>query len=256
MNFQGYLENSFRIIKAEPLILILGGLLIQLLNSVTLSLLYGPLFGGYLLMALLQLRDNRKPVFNDLFTGFQQFKLLFPYFFILLAKIVGFMFFIIPGLLFTTWWVYALPLMVDRQIGFREAMRLSSDKVNETGFFMHLVFILLVYVIPVIILQVAVSLIPFLMFLTLLLLPFQVGCMASLYLDQFGPKSTEEKTADEKTPIAETAMTATPQTAETSAAAETSTSETDPSAEQTVTDSIDNGETQAAAESGGRKQEE
>lgn len=186
MNFQGYLENSYKIIKSEPFILILGGLLIQLLNSVTLSILYGPLFGGYMLMVLLLLRDGKKPVINDLFNGFQLFRLLFPYCFVLLAKIIGFMLFIVPGLLFSTWWIYVLPLMVDRKISFGEAMRISSDKVSETGFFIHLVFILLVYVIPVILLNMLVSLMPFLLVLTLLLMPFQVGCMISLYLDQFG----------------------------------------------------------------------
>ena len=202
MNFQGYLENTYRIIKAEPVILLLGGLLIQLLNSVTLSILYGPLLGGYMLMAILLLRDEKKPAFNDLFNGFQFFRLLFPYFFVFLAKLIGFMLFVLPGVLFATWWIYVLPLMVDRKIGFGEAMRISSDKVSETGFFMHMVFLLLVYVIPVIVLQILVSLLPFLMVLTLLLMPFQVGCMASLYIDQFREAATEtdsehkEKTAE------------------------------------------------------------
>ena len=191
MNFQGYLENTYRIIKAEPVILLLGGLLIQLLNSVTLSILYGPLLGGYMLMAILLLRDEKKPAFNDLFNGFQFFRLLFPYFFVFLAKLIGFMLFVLPGVLFATWWIYVLPLMVDRKIGFGEAMRISSDKVSETGFFMHMVFLLLVYVIPVILLQILVSLLPFLMVLTLLLMPFQVGCMASLYIDQFKESATE-----------------------------------------------------------------
>jgi len=254
MNFQGYLENSYRIIRAEPFILILGGLLIQLVNSVTLSLLYGPLFGGYMLMVLLLLRDNRKPVFNDLFTGFQFFRLLFPYCFILLAKIIGFMLFIIPGLLFSTWWIYVLPLMVDRKIRFGEAMRLSSDKVSETGFFIHLVFILLVYVIPVVILQILVNLIPFLMFLTLLLLPFQAGCMASLYLDQFGSEKRESMPGETEKAAPESKMIDAPpaegETEETAAAEKTG-----PADEQPVDDIREVKETPAGDESVGEKQE-
>jgi hypothetical protein len=196
MNFQGYLESSYRIIKAEAIILILGGLLIQLLNSVTLSILYGPLFGGYMLLVILLLRDNKKPAFNDLFNGFKLIRLLFPYFFLLLAKFIGFMLFFVPGVLFSTWWIYVLPLMVDRKIGFGEAMRISSDKVSETGFFMHMVFLLLVYVIPIILLKMLASFMPFLMVLSLLLMPFQVGCMVSLYLDQF--KEIEEKVDDKQ----------------------------------------------------------
>ena len=205
MNFQAYLEDTYRIIKKEPVLLVLGGLLIQLLNSVTLSLLYGPLFGGYMLMVLLLLRDKKKPMFNDLFNGFQLFRLLFPYFFVLLAKIIGFMLFVVPGLLFATWWIYVLPLMVDRRIGFSEAMRISSDKVSETGFFIHMVFILLVYVIPVILLNMLVSLMPFLMVLTILLMPFQVCCMASLYIDQFGPMAPADLQKEVKETAAATA---------------------------------------------------
>jgi hypothetical protein len=196
MNFQRYLENTYRIIKAEPLILILGGLLIQLLNSVTLSFLCGPLFGGYMLMVILLLRDGKKPKFNDLFNGFQFIRLLFPYFFILLAKVIGFMLFVVPGVLFATWWIYVLPLMVDRKIGFGEAMRISSDKVTGTGFFMHMVFFLLVYVIPMILIEILVSAMPFLMVISLLLLPFQAGCLAGLYLDQFNeiePRVKEDR---------------------------------------------------------------
>jgi hypothetical protein len=192
MNFQGYLENTFRIIKAEPIILILGGMLIQLMNSVTLSFLCGPLFGGYMLMIILLLRDEKKPKFNDLFNGFQYIRLLFPYFFVLLAKFIGFMLFVVPGVIFATWWIYVLPLMVDRKISFGEAMRISSDKVSGTGFFIHMVFLLLVYVIPMILIEMLVSLVPFLMVITLLLLPFQAGCLAGLYLDQFSENEAKE----------------------------------------------------------------
>jgi hypothetical protein len=194
MNFQGYLEDTYKIIKKEPIILIAGGILVQILNAATFSVLAGPLFGGYLLMILLTLRDNQKPAFNDLFNGFQQIGLLFPYFFVLLAKAIGFMLFIIPGIILSTWWIYVLPLMVDRKIGFSEAMRISTNKVNETGFLMHMIFLLLVYVIPIVILNMLFALIPFLFAfaLSLLLMPFQVGCITSLYLDQF--KELEEKT--------------------------------------------------------------
>jgi hypothetical protein len=185
MNFQAYLGDTFRAIKEEPLTLILGGLIVHLLTAVSLGLLAGPLIGGYFLLFIHLLRDKRKPTFNDIFSGLQQFSNLFPFFLVLLLVFFGFMLLIVPGLLFATWWLYVLPLMVDRKIPFNEAMRLSMSKVNETGFFMHLVFLLLISLIPFLLIDMLSSMMPFLLVLKFLLPPFQAGCLAALYIDQF-----------------------------------------------------------------------
>ena len=131
MNFQANLEDTYRIIKEEPVILILGGLLVQLLTVFSLGILAGPLIGGYTLLVILSLRENKKPVFNDIFSGLQQFANLFPYFLVLLLIFFGFMLLILPGLLFATWWLYVLPLMVDKKMSFTDAMRLSMNKVQS-----------------------------------------------------------------------------------------------------------------------------
>jgi len=197
MNFQAYLQDTYRIIKEEPLILILGGLLVQLLTIVSMGILAGPILGGYFLLIIYYLRDNKKPSFNDIFSGLQQFGNLFPYFLVLLLIFIGFMLLILPGLLLATWWLYVLPLMVDRRISFGDAMRLSMDKVNQTGFLMHLVFLLLVSVIPIMLLNFLSAMIPVLFVLKILLPPFQAGCLASLYIDQFGKAEPEEVTVEE-----------------------------------------------------------
>jgi len=186
MNFQSYLEDTYRIIKEEPLVLILGGFIVQLLTILSMGILAGPIMGGYFLLIIYYLRNNKKPSFNDIFSGLQQFGRLFPYFLVLLITLIGFMLLILPGFLFATWWLYVLPLMVDRKVSYSEAMRLSMNKVNETGFFMHFVFLLLITVIPMVLLNFLSTVIPFLFVLKILLPPFQAGCLASLYIDQFG----------------------------------------------------------------------
>ena len=186
MNFQSYLEDTYRIIKAEPVVLILGGFVVQLLTLLSMGILSGPLVGGYFLVIIYSLRDNKKPSFNDIFSGLQQFGNLFPYFLVLLIILIGFMLLILPGFLFATWWLYVLPLMADRKISFSEAMKLSMNKVNETGFLMHFVFLLLITVIPMMLLNFLSAVIPVLFVLKILLPPFQAGCLASLYIDQFG----------------------------------------------------------------------
>jgi hypothetical protein len=200
MNFQAYLGDTYRIIKEEPLILILGGLVVQLLTLLSMGILAGPFLGGYFLLIIYFLRDNKKPTFNDIFWGLQQFRNLFPFFLVLLLIFIGFMLLVIPGLLFATWWLYVLPLMVDRKISFSEAMRVSMNKVNETGFLMHFVFLLLISVIPMMLLNFLSAMIPFLIVLKILLPPFQAGCLASLYIDKFGlPEPDNLSKKDEET---------------------------------------------------------
>lgn len=195
MNIQAYLEDTFRMIKDEPVILIFGGFLVQLLTILSLGIMAGPFLGGYILLIIFYLRDKKKPAFTDIFSGLQQFGRLFPYAIVLLMIFIGLMLLIVPGLLLATWWLYVLPLMVDRDISFGEAMRLSTNKVNETGFLAHLVFLLLISVIPMLLLNFISTMIPFLMVLKILLPPFQAGCLVSLYIHQFEPEKVEPATA-------------------------------------------------------------
>lgn len=172
-------------LRRQPLILILGGFLAQLVTVLSIGLLAGPVLGAYQLMMIHYLRTNQKPEFNDLLSGFQRFTALFPFFFLTLFIFIGFMFLIIPGILLASWWLYTLPLMVDKSLGFMEAMRASSNKVKEKGFFMHFVFIIMITVIPFVILNFATSILPPLQILQILIPPLQAGCLAGLYLEQF-----------------------------------------------------------------------
>jgi uncharacterized membrane protein len=195
MNFQAYIEDTSRIIKEEPVILILGGIIVQLLTLLSLGILTGPLMGGYYLLVIYYLRDNKKPSFKDIFSGLQDFGHLFPFFLVMLLILAGFMLLVLPGVLFATWWLYVLPLMVDRKMDFREAMRVSMNRVNETGFLMHLVFLLLITVIPLMLLNFLSAVLPFLMVLKIFLPPLQAGCLASLYIDQFGQHESAASTS-------------------------------------------------------------
>ncbi len=196
MDFQRYLENSFRFVREEPFILLGWSFALQLIFIISQGfavIFIGPLLGGYYLLTIAFLRDKKKPSYRDLLKGFENFGRLFPYFFLLLIKAIGFILLVIPGVLFATWWIYVLPLMVDRKMSFSDAMRLSMNKVNKTSFIMHFVFLVLVYVVPIILLNILFLINPFLSIFSILLLPIQAGCLASLYIDQF--KELEVATA-------------------------------------------------------------
>jgi membrane-anchored glycerophosphoryl diester phosphodiesterase (GDPDase) len=92
---------------------------------------------------------------------------------------------ILPGIVFATWWIYTLPLMVDRRMPLGEAMRASLHKVNEKGFFIHMIFLLMITLVPLLIINVLTAMIPLLVVLKILLPPIQTGCIAGLYLEQF-----------------------------------------------------------------------
>lgn len=202
MNFQAYIEDAYRIVKEEPITLILGGLLVHLLTAFSLGILAGPLMGGYILLIILYLREDRKPFFNDIFSGLKQFIELFPYFLVLLLIFLGLMLMIVPGLIFATWWLYVLPLMVDRKMPVIDAMRVSRSKVSETGFLMHLVFLLLISVIPIMLVDFVSAILPFAQLLKILLPPLQIGCLASLYIDQFKQEKPPVPAADDETQYA------------------------------------------------------
>jgi len=185
MDFQGYLQNTFGMLMKRPLFFILGGLMTQLLTALSLSLLAGPLMGAYFMTMILYLRQGRHPEFNDLFSGLPRTRELFSFFFLILLIVLGFMLMVLPGIVFATWWIYTLPLMVDRRMPLGEAMRASLHKVNEKGFFIHLIFLLMITLIPILILNVLTAVIPLLVVLKLLLPTIQTGCIAGLYLEQF-----------------------------------------------------------------------
>jgi len=184
MNFQAHLENSIVAMKEEFVIMFLGGLLVQILASCTLGILAGPLMGGYMLVLLTWFRQRKEPVFNDLFSGMQRFGRLFPIFFLGLMIILGFMLLVVPGVIFATWWLYAIFFMVDKDMNLGEAMRASKTTVLAGGFFMHLVFLFMISVVPIVLITMAASLIPPLATLQYFLFPLQSACQASLYLEQ------------------------------------------------------------------------
>jgi hypothetical protein len=187
MDFQRHLENCFRLLREHPLLLLAGGLLVQVLTALTLGILAGPLVAGFMLMLIGYFRDGRRPELNDLFSGLQRFLQLFPFFFLILLIAFGYALFLIPGVIFTTWWLYTLPLMADRRLSLGHAMRTSRRKVSERGFFMHLVFLFMITIIPSLMINIVATVIHPLEILQLFLFPLQCALLISLYLEQFAP---------------------------------------------------------------------
>jgi hypothetical protein len=102
--------------------------------------------GGLVRGTLRYVREGIEPEFGDLwsFEDFLQILLL-----IVLGGIaigIGLMLLIIPGLVLMVWWMYALFFIVDRKMTFSQAMGASRHLVTESGFWNHLVVLLIMAV--------------------------------------------------------------------------------------------------------------
>jgi len=193
MNFQAHLKNMIEMMQEEFVVFFIGGCIIQLLISLTLGILTGPLMGGYLLAMIQWLETGKRCEFNDLFAGMKRVAELFSVFFMLLLIMLGYFLVMAPGIVMTVWWVYVLPLMAHRGLTLGEAMKSSKNKVGEKGFFMHLVFLLLISVVPMFVIWMAAAILPPMAGLQYFLFPLQCACLASLYLEQFTDFDPEKR---------------------------------------------------------------
>jgi len=187
MNIQQHIQRAVQTFSQAILIYLVAGILVALLSGITFGLLAGPLMGGFIRMALLHVRTGRPPELGDLAYGFQEFGNLFFYVIVVALTFLGFILFILPGVIFTTWWMYALVLMADRNMGFREAMKTSRARVTEAGgFFPHLGFIILVLFLPPLAIHVLSALFPPIGLLNFAIFPLQALALVYAYEADFG----------------------------------------------------------------------
>lgn len=190
MDLQRSLRTAFQLFSQEPVTYLLAGLIVSVLGLVTFGILAGPLMGGFVYMALAHLREGKRPALGDLGYGFQRFWELFPYILILLLTMIGFFLLFVPGVVLSTWWMYAIVLMVDRGLGYRDAMRVSHERVSaHQGFFPHLGFILLVFFVPPFVVNILSAIFPLLGLLSFVVFPLQLLALTAAYAEDFADRT-------------------------------------------------------------------
>lgn len=107
---------------------------IMLISCGLAAIVAGPLFAGLVVMSMKSLRGE--PVgFDDAFSGFRWFVPLF-----LLTLVKGFLVLggsllcVLPGIYLAVAWMFTSCLVIDRGLGFMEAMSLSMKVVNKKFF--------------------------------------------------------------------------------------------------------------------------
>jgi hypothetical protein len=126
---------------------VVGGLIAILLALTIVGLLlYIPLFAGLWIVPLMILK-GRPHGFNDFFAGFKQLGEL-----VLLGLVMGLLImlgtiaFILPGIYLGIAWTWAVGLVLDRRMGFWDAMSASLKVVNK-NFWETLLLVLVIAVI-------------------------------------------------------------------------------------------------------------
>jgi hypothetical protein len=112
--------------------LIGAGGFIPYLGAVAGLIIGGPMMGGLSALYLKKIRGQAAN-FGDIFLGFGVSfgSLLGAYLVCLLLTTVGFFLCILPGIYLAVSWVFTIPLVIDKRMGFWEAMELSRKVVTK-----------------------------------------------------------------------------------------------------------------------------
>lgn len=148
--FGDWIKEGFDLYKENLSVLILSSLIAYLITGVTLGILGGPMFAGFIQIVLrLQDKDKVPPTVGDLFQGFQYFlpSFLFTLVWALIIGVGSFILMIVPciGVLLAiclslagmAFLMFGLYLIVDQDLDFWAASMASIEKV-KTDFFPYL----------------------------------------------------------------------------------------------------------------------
>lgn len=144
MDFARLLRRSWELFVAEIVQLVLftglGALLcltLVLIPTVT---------GGWVRGILAYVREGRRPAFEELWRFDDYLPILAMLLLGGLAISVGYALLIVPGVILSVWWLYALYFLLDRDLGVLEAFGASKEAVGRAGFGDHLVLLLILFV--------------------------------------------------------------------------------------------------------------
>ena len=157
----------------------------QVLAMVSLSVLIGPLAGGWCLLTINALRRPDKRVeLGDMFAVFNQFFSLAGLFYLTFIPIfIGTLLCVVPGIILMTLWLFTFFLIVDRKVGVFSSFAISQEIVARS-FGNYVILVIIVTAISL-----APSMIPYVGFiLGWFLMPIAWLIEASAYLQEVDEK--------------------------------------------------------------------
>lgn len=175
-------KHGWRLFVKDLGVLIIGTILAVALSVLTIGILAGPLMGGLYGMVVGRVRDGRTPHVGDVFDQFDRFWSFFGAFWVLTILIGLASLTIVGGILLTAIWLYVFPVMVDRKMGFGDAMG-ESYRMVKGAFWEHVAFV----IIGVVIASIANGA------LMLLATPFLVALITAAYYVNAGRAAEVER---------------------------------------------------------------
>jgi len=169
--------DSWKIYMANFVTILLATLAVMIIGVVTLGLLYVPLLVG-LQMLFIKAKRGEAVLLNDIFVPVKRFfAIFFGSVWIALLVMIGLILFLIPGLCWLSWWMFALLYIFDKNLGIGAAMRASKELVRKNNLWAHLFLLILAG---------AVAHLGFYVFGigVLLTMPLGMGALACAYADE------------------------------------------------------------------------
>ena len=137
---------------------VVGGSIAVAIVVIVAIVLTIPFYGAIVRMVLRRVREGRPAQYGDIWSCWDQwFSLVVAIVVVGLLVGLGFVFFIVPGVILATMWVFVLPIIVDRRVGLGEAMGMSWELVKRVGFWTVLLNLVVVAVIAALVSQVPLA---------------------------------------------------------------------------------------------------
>ncbi len=134
-----YFKIGWRLYLSEIPIFIVASLIFWLVLISSFSILGGPLMAGYMFIFVKKLRNESISPF-DIFKGFSRFlPLVIAFYLTKIIIAIGLFFLIIPGLIFIARYFFVELLILDKNIGVTEAMKLNKQIVAKRGLWNYVI---------------------------------------------------------------------------------------------------------------------
>ena len=175
-----YFEQGLNLFKQNIAGFMIVSILFWAVSIFSFSILFGPLFAGYMLFFVNTLRENNPKPF-DIFKGlYKLVPLIIAFYFTSILISIGTFFLVIPGLIFISWFFFVELLILDKNIGIFKAMKLNKKMSSDRG--------ILNYMILNFVLVLSLTLLGSLSFGlgTILISPVVFAIYAVAYEDSFG----------------------------------------------------------------------
>lgn len=134
------LNDALAVYRKNFFTFLLAAILFSMMSLFSLFVLAGPLWGGIVLMTLNAMKHpERKAEIGDLFGAFHRFGELVGLFFITAIPIVlGYMLFIVPGVLLSALWLFPAYFIIDQNMSVGDALTTSWKLVLRRGLLINM----------------------------------------------------------------------------------------------------------------------